>query len=75
MWLPLGDDHHVVPVVELEELFKAGLVDKRAGDFLLAVGRPDRLLADQAHAAALAPFVVDEAGDGGQLVSFRSSCW
>jgi hypothetical protein len=57
---------HVVPVVKLEEFLLALRVDERADNLLLAVLSPNRLLADEAHAAALAAFFVDESGDARQ---------
>ena len=65
----LGDDHHVVELVELEELLPAGLVDQLGGD-LFPLGSPDGLFAHQAGSSSStgqATFVVDESRDAGQL--------
>src|SRR5688572_29671029 len=57
----LGDDDVLVPAVDLEGgADRLGVADG-ADDVLLPV-LPDGLFADEAHAAALAAFVVDEAG-------------
>ena len=63
----LGDDHDLVPVVELEQFLEPFGIDQRVGDRFLAVFAPSGLLADQADAAPLAALVVDESGDAGQL--------
>src|SRR5207247_2302703 len=62
----LGDDGVLVPVVELERLLEFLRRAGPAGDGLFTV-LPDGPLADEADAAALAAFVVNESGDARQL--------
>src|SRR3954467_4624259 len=61
-----GDDRVLVPVVELERLLEFLRRARLAGDGFLSVF-PDGFFADEANPASLAAFVVDEAGDVGQV--------
>jgi hypothetical protein len=62
-----GDDDEVVPVIQLEEFFVIGGVEQ-GGDGVLFTVFPVGLLACGADATASAAFVVNEAGDVGELV-------
>src|SRR6516225_282848 len=50
-----GHDHHVVPVIEFEQLFEPGLINQTRRVGFLAVRFPDCLFSHQAKSAALAP--------------------
>ena len=68
--VPLGDDHHVVPVIQFEQFLEAGAIDKRLSHFL-AILAPSCFLTYQASSATSASgatFVVDESRDTGQYV-------
>ena len=66
--IALGNDDHVIPVVQLEQLLECCLVNQCVRHLLLGLRGPHGFFADQADATTSAPLVIDESRDIRELV-------